>query len=84
MRNQIGFVCIMSELNKKKEVVEATRAIRGVEGVWGVCGNYVYGNYDIIAKISASSQKALSDIVQNQIRKIPSIRATLTFPVVES
>ncbi|KPJ71759.1 hypothetical protein AMJ50_00215 [Parcubacteria bacterium DG_74_3] len=79
MGNQIGYVCIMSELEKEKEVVEATKAIREVEGAW-----VVYGNYDIIAKVTARDLKALNNIVQNQIRQIPNVRATLTFPVVES
>jgi DNA-binding Lrp family transcriptional regulator len=77
-KNQIGYVCIMSEVGKEQEIVEATKKIEGVEGAWAV-----YGVYDIIIKIVATDMKVLGKLVEKQIRKIPNIRSTLTFLVIE-
>jgi len=43
----------------------------------------VYGIYDILARIKTDSIDKLKDIVAGKIRKIPSVKATLTMIVVE-
>lgn len=78
MTNQIGFICIMTEIGKEEAVTEATKKVEGVMEAYTI-----YGPYDIVARITAKDTEALKDIVQRQIRQIPNIRSTITFPVVE-
>lgn len=77
-KNQIGYVCITSGVGKEQEIVEAAKKTEGVEGAWAV-----YGAYDIIIKIVATDIKVFGKIVEQKIRKIPNVRSTLTFLVME-
>lgn len=78
MKNQVSFICIMSEMGKEQEVTEAAKKINGVEGAW-----VVYGIYDVVVKLMADNMDTLAKVIQNKIRQIPHVRSTLTFPVVE-
>jgi DNA-binding Lrp family transcriptional regulator len=79
MGNQLGYVWIMSEVGKEEEVVRAIENVSGVKEVWRI----VFGTYDVLVKLATEGNTALGEIVQREIRKIPSIRSTITFPVVE-
>jgi len=69
----------MCDLGKEGKVIEATKK---VDGVVDVCE--VYGIYDVVVQLAANDLDGLKEIVQNKIRRIPNIRSTLTFPVVQS
>ncbi|MEM4034011.1 MAG: Lrp/AsnC ligand binding domain-containing protein, partial [Sulfolobales archaeon] len=43
----------------------------------------VYGVYDLVVKVSASTTEELKDIISSKIRKLPNVRSTLTMIVVE-
>lgn len=77
--SQIGFVCLMCDVGEEKKVLEAMKKVDGVVDVRGV-----YGTYDVVVKVVAEDLDGLRKIVQNKIRRIPNIRSTLTFPVIES
>ena len=45
--------------------------------------HFVYGVYDIIAKVEAESMEKLREIVTLKIRRVAEVRSTLTMTVVE-
>ena len=53
-------------------LLKALRNIRGVEEAYAV-----YGVYDIVVRTSASTMRSLKE-THNRIRKLPTIRQTLT------
>ncbi|MFW9914365.1 MAG: Lrp/AsnC ligand binding domain-containing protein [Candidatus Thorarchaeota archaeon] len=73
------FVFINSELGAEEEVLAALKAIVGVKET-----AIVYGVYDIVAKVVASSMDEIKTIIHGQIRKIPEVQTTLAMVVVES
>ena len=64
---------IKVEAGAEAKVFEALTKIGGVEEV-----NVVYGEYDIIAKVSARSMDDLRNIVVKQIRSVRGILKTET------
>ncbi|MHA2273093.1 MAG: Lrp/AsnC family transcriptional regulator [Candidatus Hodarchaeales archaeon] len=73
------FVFINSELGAEEEVIAALQAIGGVKEM-----AIVYGVYDIVVKVVASSMDEIKTIIHEQIRKVEGVQTTLTQVVVES
>ena len=59
---------VMKELRKLPEVREAYR---------------VYGVYDTIVRVEASTHEKLKDVVSWSIRRLPKVRSTLTMIAIE-
>ncbi|HDN63126.1 MAG TPA: Lrp/AsnC family transcriptional regulator [Candidatus Bathyarchaeota archaeon] len=73
-----AFALINAEIGAENEVL---KALKNVEGV--VEAYTVYGVYDIIAKITASTMDKLKEIITWKIRKLDKVRSTLTMIVIE-
>jgi len=73
-----ALVLINTEVGNEIEVMEKIKSLEEVKEIY-----LVYGIYDILARIKTDSIDKLKDIVAGKIRKIPSVKATLTMIVVE-
>lgn len=74
----IAFVLINSELGKEEDIL---KELRGIENISEA--HFVYGVYDIIAKVEAESMEKLKEIVTFKIRRLNDVRSTLTMTVAE-
>ncbi|MEM2020804.1 MAG: Lrp/AsnC ligand binding domain-containing protein [Zestosphaera sp.] len=74
----VAIVLINTEIGSETDVLNALANIDGVKEVYEV-----YGMYDIVAKIEATTHEGLRDLIINRIRKIPQVRGTTTMIVVE-
>ena len=74
----IAFVLINAELGKEESILEELRNIDQVKEA-----HFVYGVYDIIAKVEAESMDKLKEIVTFKIRRLSDVRSTLTMTVAE-
>ena len=73
-----AFVLINCDLGKEEDILYALRTmsqIKEAHGTWGV--------YDIVAKVVSETGESLRETITWKIRKIPSIRATLTLMTIE-
>jgi len=73
-----AFVLINTELGSEADVLKDLRKVEGVEEA-----NAVYGVYDIIVRVKASTMDRLKEIVSRKIRRLDKIRSTLTMIEVE-
>lgn len=74
----IAYVMINTEVGTMEKVHEAIKKINGVTEAY-----MVYGIYDIIAKINAETMERLKEIVTWDIRRLESVRSTITMVVIE-
>jgi len=70
----IGYILINVKKNHKKEVLEALSHTSDVVDVYPI-----YGDYDIIAKITAKSFAGLGKVIVRKILSIDSVLATKTY-----
>jgi len=73
-----AFVLINAELGKEEGILKELRSIGSVKEA-----HFVYGVYDIIAKVEADSMEKLKEIVTFKIRRLTDVRSTLTMTVAE-
>ena len=73
-----AFVLINAELGKEEGILKELRSIGNVKEA-----HFVYGVYDIIAKVEADSMEKLKEIVTFKIRRLTDVRSTLTMTVAE-
>ena len=73
-----AFVLVNAELGEEGRVLKELRSMRQITEA-----HIVYGVYDIIAKIEAKTMDELKEVVSSKIRKLGSIRSTLTLNAVE-
>ncbi|MCX6660720.1 MAG: Lrp/AsnC ligand binding domain-containing protein [Candidatus Bathyarchaeota archaeon] len=73
-----AFVLINAELGKEEGILKELRSIASVKEA-----HFVYGVYDIIAKVEADSMEKLKEIVTFKIRRLTDVRSTLTMTVAE-
>ena len=74
-----AFVLINTELDSSiADVLKDLKKVEGVDEAFAV-----YGVYDIIARVGAESMDKLKEIVTCSIRRIDTVRSTLTMMVVE-
>lgn len=71
-------VLISVEVGKEEETVESLKKIPEVEKAY-----FVYGVYDIVAVVNGKSLDDIRSTVVNSIRKMPSVRSTVTMVVVK-
>ena len=72
-----AIILLKTELGTEKEVVEDLKKIACVSDVYEV-----YGIYDVVAKLEASSREDLKQTCSKTIRNMKSITSTLTLIVV--
>ncbi|MFX0116604.1 MAG: Lrp/AsnC family transcriptional regulator [Candidatus Hodarchaeota archaeon] len=73
-----AFVLINSEIGAENQVIDAVKQIPAVQEAY-----VVYGVYDIILRVSASSMDELKGMILTNIRGLENVRSTLTMIVVE-
>ena len=71
-------VLISVEVGKEEETLEALKNIPEIEKAY-----FVYGVYDIVAVVTGKSLDDIRSTVVNNIRKMPSVRSTVTMVVVK-
>ena len=75
----VAFVLMNIDLGAEDEILRELRKMENVEEAY-----FVYGVYDIIAKISADSMEKVKEIVTWKIRRLDKVRSTLTMIVTET
>jgi DNA-binding Lrp family transcriptional regulator len=73
-----AIVLVNADVGKETEVYNSIKQIPEVTEV-----HTSYGTYDIIAIVDADTNERLKGIITSRIRSIPSIRSTLSMPVVD-
>lgn len=73
-----AIVLINTDIGSEEEVLNMLSNIEGVVEAY-----IVYGVYDIVVKVRASTTEELKDVISSRIRKIPKVRSTLTMVVIE-
>ena len=68
-----AFVLINTELGQEAPVVEALDNVNGINDVQAL-----YGIYDVIAEVEADSMDKVKEIVFNNIRRLESVKTTIT------
>ena len=74
----IAFVLINTDMGSETEVSKALEEIGEVKEIYGV-----YGVYDLVVRVEAESMQQLKDVISSKIRRLKSVRSTLTMIVVE-
>ena len=73
-----AFVLINCDLGKEKDILTALRAMNQIKEAHGT-----WGAFDIIAEVNSDDVESLRETITWKIRKLPSIRATLTLMAIE-
>ncbi len=68
-----AFVLINTELGQEATVVEVLNHVHGIIDVQAL-----YGIYDVIAEVEADSMDKVKEIVFNNIRRLESVKTTIT------
>ena len=73
-----AIILINADVGKEAEVYSSVKQISEVVEV-----HTSYGTYDIIVIVNADTNERLKEIITSRIRSIPSIRSTLSMPIVD-
>jgi len=73
-----AYVLINCDLGYDAEIIDELKQFEGVKELHGV-----YGAYDILVKVESANEKNLRETITWKIRKLNSIRSTLTLMVTE-
>ena len=73
-----AYVLINADVGKENDVLVELKKVPSVKEAY-----FVYGVYDIVAKVEADSMDKLKEIVTWKIRRLDKVRSTLTMIVVE-
>ena len=73
-----AYVLFNCDLGKEEDILDALRSIKSVKEAHGT-----FGAYDIIAEVSTENAEKLREEITWKIRKLPSIRSTLTLIGIE-
>lgn len=71
----IGFILIQTDADMEKTVLDALNSMEEIEEA-----HFLFGEYDLIAKISARDFKEISNIVLKKIRSHNGVLDTETLP----
>lgn len=74
----LAFVMMNAEVGLEAEVLKELKKIADVKEAY-----FVYGVYDIVAKVEAETMKELREVIASKIRGIDGVRSTLTMIVIE-
>ncbi len=75
----ISYVLISCEVGAQESILAELKSIELVKEISGV-----FGSYDIIVKLGATSEEEIKDIVVSKIRNLQKIRTTVTLAVKET
>jgi len=71
-----AYVLIVCEVGALESILAELKSLESVKEISGL-----FGSYDIIVKLEATSEEELKDIVVSKIRNLKKIRTTLTLAV---
>jgi len=74
----ILYVLIVCEVGAEESILAELKSLESVKEISGL-----FGSYDIIVKLEATSEEKLKDIVVSKIRNLQKIRTTVTLAVKE-
>ena len=74
----ISYVLIVCDVGAEKSILSELKSLESVKEIRGL-----FGSYDIIVKLEATSEEEIKDIVVSKIRNLKNIRTTLTLIVKE-
>ena len=73
-----AYVLMSCEVGAEKSILAKLKSLESVKEISGL-----FGSYDIIVKLEATSEEELKDIVVSKIRNLKNIRTTVTLTVKE-
>lgn len=73
MVNVKAYVLINTELGQENDVVRELSNVNGITGI-----HSLYGIYDVIVQVEAESMDKVKEIVFNNIRRLDSVKTTIT------
>ena len=74
-----ALVFINVEIGREGEVIEELAKLDNVKDIW-----MVYGPYDVVARVVADTSEALRAVISDQIRRISTVRSTMTLIIASS
>jgi len=74
----ITYVLISCEVGAAESILAELKRLESVKEISGL-----FGSYDIIVKLEATSEEEIKDIVVSKIRNLRKIRTTVTLRVKE-
>jgi len=74
----MAFVFVNAEVGSEDEALKQLRKIEGVKEAYSI-----YGIYDIVAKVEAETIDRLREVITSKVRKLRTVRSTLTMMVIE-
>ena len=74
----ISYVLIVCEVGAVESILAELKSLESVKEVSGL-----FGSYDIIVKLEATSEEEIKDIVVSKIRNLQQVRTTVTLTVKE-
>ena len=75
----ITYVLISCEVGAEKSILDELKSLELVKEI-----SSLFGSYDIIVKLGATSEEKLKEIVVSKIRNLKKIRTTVTLRVKET
>jgi len=73
-----AFIFVNVEVGSESEVLKRLREVPEVKEAY-----FVYGVYDIVAKVETDSMNRLKEVISQKVRRLDKIRSTLTTIVME-
>jgi len=73
-----AYVLISCEVGAEKSILDELKSLESVKEISGL-----FGSFDIIVKLEATSEEKLKDIVVSKIRNLKNIRTTITLTTKE-
>ena len=73
-----AYILISCEVGTEESILVELKSLESVKEISGL-----FGSYDIIVKLEATSEENLKDIVVSKIRNLKKIRTTVTLRVKE-
>jgi len=74
----ISYVLIVCEVGALESILTELKSLESVKEISGL-----FGSYDIIVKLEATSEEEIKDIVVSKIRNLQQVRTTVTLRVKE-
>ena len=71
----IGFILIQTDADKEEEILHTLNAMKEIDEAY-----FLFGEYDIIAKITGRDFKEVSNFVLKRIRSLDGVVETETLP----
>jgi DNA-binding Lrp family transcriptional regulator len=73
-----AYVLVNADVGKENEVLKELRNVPSVKEAY-----FVYGVYDIVAKVETNDVRELKEVVVTKVRRLEYVRSTLTMIVME-